>query len=398
MNNQKQETELKLSKSQLESVIKSQLLQEDGLNDVFTMFVNGLMYSERQAFLSEAEQGNKGNGYRQATRAGIGSKLQLKIPRDRLGVFQPVILGLLNEQEEQIKNLCFELYGKGLTTRQIESVVENIYGTTYSKSSISRITTDFSSLVDAWLERQLDSFYPIIYIDAIHVKVRRETVATEAFYILLGLKEDHTREVLGIVNIPQESASGWQEALEDIQSRGVNKVGLFVFDGLTGLDNVVGKVFADSMRQNCVLHFQRNLNKHIRVSYREAFASELKQVFNPDDVLYTPAAAVEKLKELLDRWSKNYPKLKSMVHRDDLDNLFTYLNFDYRIRRMIYTTNWIERLNKSFRRTLKMRNALPNPKAAITLMGYVAMEMEEKTYSYPISNFKFDSNFNQNIV
>ena len=152
------------------------------------------------------------------------------------------------------------------------------------------------------------------------------------------------------------------------------------------------------MRQNCVLHFQRNLNKHIRVSYREAFASELKQVFNPDDVLYTPAAAVEKLKELLDRWSKNYPKLKSMVHRDDLDNLFTYLNFDYRIRRMIYTTNWIERLNKSFRRTLKMRNALPNPKAAITLMGYVAMEMEEKTYSYPISNFKFDSNFNQNIV
>jgi putative transposase len=194
MENQKQETELKLSNSQLQSVIKDHLLQENGLNDVFTMFVNGLMYSERQAFLNEQTQDNKGNGYRKATRAG--SKLQLKIPRDRLGVFQPVILGLLNEQEEQIKNLCFELYGKDLTTRQIESVMENIYGTTYSKSSISRITTDFSSLVDAWLERQLDVFYPIIYIDAIHIKVRRETVATEAFYVLLGLKEDHTREVL----------------------------------------------------------------------------------------------------------------------------------------------------------------------------------------------------------
>ena len=394
----KQETELKLSNNQLQSVIKAHLLKENGLNDVFTMFVNGLMYSERQAFLTQSEQNNKGNGYRQATRAGIGSKLQLKIPRDRLGVFQPVILGLLNEQEEQIKNLCFELYGKGLTTRQIESVVENIYGTTYSKSSISRITTDFSSLVDAWLERQLDSFYPIIYIDAIHIKVRRETVATEAFYVMLGLKENHTREVLGIVNIPQESASGWQEVLENIQSRGIKKVGLFVFDGLTGLDNVVGKVFAESMKQNCVLHFQRNLNKHIRVIHRTEFSSDLKQVFNPDNVFYTPKEAIQNLKQTLDKWSKTYPILKSTMKRDDLDDLFTYLNFNYRVRRMIYTTNWIERLNKSFRRTLKMRNALPSPKAAITLMGYVAMEMEEKTYSYPISNFKFDDNFNPNNV
>lgn len=398
MENQEQETVLKLSNSQLQSVIKDHLLQENGLNEVFSMFVNGLMYSERQAFLNQDAQGNKGNGYRKATRSGIGSKLQLKIPRDRLGVFQPVILGLLNEQEEQIKSLCFELYGKGLTTRQIESVVENIYGSTYSKSSISRITTDFSSLVDAWLERQLDSFYPAIYIDAIHIKVRRETVATEAFYVMLGLKDDHTREVLGIVNIPQESASGWQEVLEEIKSRGVSKVGLFVFDGLTGLDQVVGKVFADSMRQHCILHFQRNLNKHIRVSDREAFGRELKQVFNPDDGAYTAREAVESLKQTLGKWSKSYPRFKSMIQRDDLDNLFTYLNFDYRIRRMIYTTNWIERLNKSFRRTLKMRNALPNPKAAITLMGYVAMEMEEKTYSYPISNFKFDVTFNLNRV
>ncbi len=196
------------------------------------------MLSERNTFLQESTEGiNKGNGYRHAQKAGIGSKLQLKIPRDRLGVFRPVILGLLNEQEEQIKDLCFELYGKGLTTRQIENVVENIYGTSYSKSKISRITTDFSSLVESWLERQLDTYYRVVYIDAIHVKVRRETVATEAFYVLLGLKDNHTREVLGIVNIPQESASGWQEVLEDIKSRGVDKVGLFVFDGLTGLEH-----------------------------------------------------------------------------------------------------------------------------------------------------------------
>ena len=397
MEENKQETVLKLSKSQLQTVINDQLSKEKGLNDLFSMLVNGLMLSERNAYLSSADGNeNKGNGYRQISRSGIGSKLELSIPRDRMGVFKPVILGLLNQQEERVKELCFELYGKGLTTRQIENVVENIYGSSYSKSSISRITTDFGALVEAWLNRSLDSYYPVIYIDAIHLKVRRETVATEAFYVLLGLKEDYTREVLGIINIPQESASGWQETLEGIKSRGVEKVGLFVFDDLTGLDTVIGKVFASAMQQKCILHFQRNLNKHIRKSDRALFCSELKEIFNPDDVFYTIKEATDNLQSFLKKWSKTYPKLKSTMHRADLETVFTYLEFDYRIRRMIYTTNWIERLNKSFRRTLRMRNALPNPQSAITLMGYVAMEMEEGTYSYPISNFKYDSNFNYN--
>jgi len=397
MKEKTQETVLKLSKNQLQTVINDQLNKEKGLNDLFTMLVNGLMLSERNAFL-ETEDGvpNKGNGYRQIKRSGIGSKLELSIPRDRMGVFRPVILGLLDQQEERVKELCFELYGKGLTTRQIEDVVENIYGSSYSKSSISRITTDFGALVDAWLHRPLDSYYPVVYIDAIHIKVRRQRVATEAFYILLGLKEDYTREVLGIINIPQESASGWQETLEGIKARGVQKVGLFVFDDLTGLDTVIGKVFATSMQQKCVLHFQRNLNKHIRKSDRVSFCSELKGIFNPDDVFYTVKQATETLQSFLKKWSKTYPKLKSTMHRADLETLFTYLEFDYRVRRMIYTTNWIERLNKSFRRTLKIRNALPNPQSAITLIGYVAMEMEDGTYSYPISNFKYDSNFNYN--
>lgn len=393
----KEETVLKLNKTQLQNVINDHVLKDNGLPELFSMLVNGLMFSERQAFLSSPKlENNKGNGYRKATRSGIGSKLELSIPRDRLGVFKPVILGLLDEQEEKVKELCFELYGKGLTTRQIEDVIEKIYGTSYSKSSISRITTDFSSLVEAWLERKLDTHYPIIYIDAIHIKVRRDVVATEAFYVLLGLKEDCTREVLGIINIPQESASGWQEVLESIKERGVEKVGLFVFDGLTGLTNVVGKVFSESMQQECILHFQRNLNKHIRKTDRVSFCNEVKDVFNPDEPFYTPLDASNKLKFVLKKWSKKYPKLNHSIQRDDLDNLFTYLNFNYRVRRMIYTTNWIERLNKSFRRTLKMRNALPNSKAVLTLLGFTAMEMEQGTYSYPISNFKFDENFNYN--
>lgn len=389
-----QETEINLSKKQVQSIINLELEKENGLNDLFTMMVNGLMYSERKHFLEQKEDPtNKGNGYRTAFRSGIGSRLSLSIPRDRLGVFKPVVLGLLDQQEEAVKSLCFELYGKGLTTRQIEQVVENIYGSSYSKSSISRITTDFAALVEAWLSRHLDSYYPIVYIDAIHIKVRRDQVATEAFYILLGLKEDLTREVLSIINIPQESAAGWEEVLNSIRKRGVQHVGLFVFDDLTGLDSVIGKVFSKSMQQKCVLHFQRNINKHIRVNDRKVFAKQLAEVFDPDNATYTADQAVTRLKELLIRWTKTYPKLKTVAGRKDLELIFTYLHFDYRIRRMIYTTNWIERLNKAFRRTLNMRNAMPTPQSAITLIGYVAMEMGEKSYSFPITNFKFDQNF-----
>ncbi|RED91765.1 IS256 family transposase [Marinoscillum furvescens] len=260
MKENQEETRLKLSKKQVQSVINAELEKEHGLNDLFSMMINGLMLSERNHFLeTKQDPNNKGNGYRKATRSGIGSKLTLSIPRDRLGVFKPVVLGLLDQQEDAIKNLCFELYGKGLTTRQIEGVVEEVYGKSYSKSSISRITTDFSALIDSWLNRDLDSYYPIVYIDAIHIKVRRDRVATEAFYVLLGLKEDLTREVLDIVNIPQESASGWEEVLERIKERGVEKVGLFVFDGLTGLDTVTAKVYSESLQQKCIIHFQRSL-------------------------------------------------------------------------------------------------------------------------------------------
>ena len=340
------------------------------------------MLSERKLFLERKEDpGNKGNGCRRAARSGIGSKLSLSVPRDRLGVFKPVLLGLLDEQEEQVKNLCFELYGKGLTTRQIEEVIENMYGSSYSKSSISRLTTDFSQWVDAWPDRSLDSCYPIVYIDAIHIKVRRDRVATEAFYVLSGLKQDLSREVLSIVNIAQKSASGREEVLNEIKQRGVEKAGLFVFDDLTGLDTVIGKVFASGMPQKCILHFQRNPGKHIRVKDRKEFAKELSEVFDPDNKDYTAKQAIESLLALLNKWSEFYPELKAASQRNDLETVFTYLQFDYRIRRMIYTTNWIERLNKSFRRALNMRNALPNPKAAITLLGYAAMEIGEKTYS-----------------
>ncbi|MCB0736838.1 MAG: transposase, partial [Bacteroidetes bacterium] len=141
---------------------------------------------------------------------------------------------------------------------------------------------------------------------------------------------------------------------------------------------------------------QRNLIKKVRSTHKENFAKELAEVFNPDNRDYTPSKAKVKLQEFADKWEKYYKELKDIDKKTY--NLFTYLSYDYRVRRMIYTTNWIERLNKSFRRILKMRNALPNPESAIVLLAYKAMDMEEGKYSYPISNFKNDKNIYNHYV
>ena len=182
------ENRIKFTKEQLQLAINDHLLEEKGVNDLFTMVVNGLMYSEREEFLKGREpKFNKGNGYRNLLKAGIGGGVELQIPRDRLGLFKPVLLGVLEQQEEKIKDLSFAVYGKGLTTRQIESILTNIYGNNYSKSGVSRINGEFSQIVECWLNGPLESHYPVIFIDAIHVKVRRDVVSSEAFYVALGI-------------------------------------------------------------------------------------------------------------------------------------------------------------------------------------------------------------------
>lgn len=388
--NQKLKTSLNLTKDQLQTIVNEHIIKENGINDIYEALINGLMLSERTVFLEkQIGSTNKGNGYRNIIKSGIGSKLELSIPRDRLGLFKPMILGLLNQEEERIKELSFELYGKGLTTRQISEILKQVYGINYSKSNISRISEQFYEHIENWMERRLEKFYPIIFIDALYLKVKRDTVGTEAFYIVLGLKEDFTREILAIINFPTESASGWKEVLTSIKSRGVEEVGLFVFDDLKSLDSSISQVFKESKQQKCILHFQRNLSKNVRIKDRVEFCGGLKKLFDPD-VDKTLYEAEYNLKKYLKNWEKKYPSIKSTIERKDLELLFTYLTYNKKIRRMIYTTNWIERFNKSVKRTTKIRNSLPNPKSALMLIGFVGMEFEEKSYKYPINIFNLE--------
>ncbi len=183
--------------------------------------------------------------------------------------------------------------------------------------------------------------------------------------------------------------------LRELQSRGIKNVGLFVSDDLKNLDKSISKVFPKSDHQKCVVHLKRNLAKKLRINHRASFLASIKEVFNPDYPHKNVKEAVKSFKNIIKKQSKLYPSLRNTIKREDIELYFTYLKYDKTIRRMIYTTNWIERFNKSIRRTIKIRNALPTPHAALMLIGYVAIEAENGAFKYKISNFENDIKMNK---
>lgn len=380
-----------LKDDQLQDIIQSVLNKEEGLNELLELILNGLMKIERTHWMaSNSGPDNKANGYRPGQAIGHGRKLSLRIPRDRLGKFQPVLWAMLQDQHEEVRRLCFELYGKGLSASEVGRITEKIYGQAYSSSAISNFTQQLADQIHDWRDRPLAGRYPVILIDAIHKKVRRGHVSSEAFYVVMGLTEQMQREVLAIANLPSESPAGWSELLQSLKNRGLAQTDLVIADGLPGLDQVIHKAFPGARHQKCVTHFKRNIQTKVKASDKDAVAEDLREVFLTGQKSYTRGQALARFNEFATRWGEKYDAIKRLVGDEDMDYYFTYLDFDRRIQSMIYTTNWIERLNKKFRRSLKIRNALPSVESALLLLGKMAIDTEETTYQYPIYNFKFD--------
>lgn len=380
---------MQLSNVQIQDVLTNLVSKDGGLNELLGLMLNALMHSERSSFLAENLEGNKGNGYRYGTAFGLGKQIELRIPRDRFGAFKPVALALLRDQESYLREVCFELYSKGLTTKQTGEVIEKIYGHHYSSSTVSLINKQFYEEMERWRQKPLEQHYLVVFIDCIHQKVCRETISNESVYVILGLKEDYTREVIGLISIPTESATGWKLALEDIKQRGVKSIGLIVSDNLTGLDAAIPAVY-NTPHQKCILHFTRNVLAQVHTKHRQAVADDFKKVFDLN--LYDDN--VEKLETRMEQfcvlWNKNYPTLTKKLRAMDLSYHTTYLQYSFNIRRMIYTTNWIERLNRDYRRVLKIRGAMPTIESVLALLSKVSIDRENNLFKYPINQFKFE--------
>lgn len=379
-----------LTKKQTTELLSKFASEKNGLNTVLEMVLDSLMLSERQEFLTQSES-NKGNGYRLGHIFGHGTQLDLRIPRDRQSAFQPLILALFREQESYLKEVSFELYSKGLTTREIGNVLETIYGKHYSKSSISNMSQSFYEQMEAWRTRSLDSHYLAFYIDGLFVNFKRDNqYSNECVYIILGVKEDYTREVVAIVSYPTESASSWENIFSEIKERGVSSVGIIVSDSLSGVDKAIAKSFPGTPHQCCTVHLQRNLMSRVKPDDKKEIAQDLSRVFSPDKAEHTLEKGKMRFEEFKIRWKKKYPSMKKYLDNFKIEPYLTFLNYDHRVRRMLYTTNWIERFNKCCRRTLKVRGAFPSEESVLALITSVAIDKGDNHYSYPIYNFKFE--------
>lgn len=365
---------MQFTKLQISELMHKHAEKENGIHDLMEIMLESMMVAERSEFLRDSP-GNKGNGYRPGHTYGQGRKLEFRIPRDRYGNFHPQILAILRNQEEECDRLAGVLYTKGLTQEQVADVFGQIYGQNYSKSSISRMVQCVREQVTQWLERGLESYYPVLFVDCVHIKIhRKRSVSTEAFYVALAITEEGKREVLGIFNIPTESATGWGQIFDELKERGVEHIGLMVADGIKGLDTVIGEKFPGTPLQRCVTHLKRNMLARVNHGDKAALAADLRDVFRTGQRDYTLEMAWEKWQDMCDRWGKDYRSIKLLRNNPDYKAYMTYLNYAAEVQPMIYTTNWIERLNRDFRRVTRMRTAMPNEESVLTLMGSVAMD------------------------
>lgn len=377
-----------LTKEQISEQMRKHAEKKNGLHDLMEIMLESMMVAERDEFLAE-NPGNKGNGYRPGHSYGQGKKLEFRIPRDRYGNFHPQILAILRDQEEESDRLAGVLYTKGLTQEQVSDVFDQIYGQHYSKSSISRMVECVRTQVNDWLERGLEEYYPVVFVDCVHIKIhRKRSVASEAFYVALAVTEEGTREVIYIGNMPVESATGWGEIFDSLKERGLQRVGLMVADGIKGLDTVVGEKFPGTPLQRCVTHLKRNMFSKVRHGDKAALAADLRDIFRTGQRDYTVEMAWSKWQDMCEHWGKDYLSIKRLRDNPDYKAYLTYLNYAPEIQGMIYTTNWIERLNRDFRRVTRMRTAMPNDESVLTLMGSVAMD--HKAFDRALPNITAD--------
>lgn len=345
---------------------------EDGFKKLLTLAFEAMMRAERTEH--NLTTSDKGNGYRSRKAFGQGKALELRVPRSRSGEFYPMLLGLLRDQEEESRQMAFSLYGAGLTTSQVGELFEQFYGQGYSKSSVSRMFEGARQEVSEWLLRPLESYYPILYIDATFIPTRRDDqVSKEAYYTILAVKSDRTREVLAVVNTPTESATGWQEVLRQLSIRGVKEVGLVVSDGLAAIEDAVAAVWGGTPHQLCVVHLMRNVQSKVKPAHKAEVAIGLKEVFVKGDPNDGHRLGWTRWQQFTEKWKFKYPSIGKMGESPRYRHYFTYLNYHYSIRSMIYSTNWIERLNRDYKRTTRMRGALPSVESTLLLLGHVAM-------------------------
>ena len=327
--------------------------------------------------------GNSRNGKTHKTLKNDNGEIEITVPRDRNGEFDPVIVKKYERTIGPIEDKIISMYAKGMTTRDIQSHIQELYGLDVSATLVSNITDKIVNTATEWQNRPLETIYPIVFFDAIHYKVKDETkrVISKAAYTCLGVNVNGRKDLLGLWVGEAEGANFWLSVFTELKNRGMKDVLVACVDGLKGFPEAINTVFPMAEIQLCVIHQIRNTLKYIASKDQKEFMKQLKPVYSAP----TEEAALESLKMLEDTWAKKYPlALKSW--RQNWNNLSTFFKYPEEIRTVIYTTNAVEAVHRQFRKVTKTRSLFPNDDA-LKKMLYLAYRDLSKKWTMPIRNW-----------
>lgn len=346
---------------------------------LFKRGVESLLNAEMTVHLGHEKgkptaSGNIRNGYSEKTLKTPNGEQRVKVPRDREASFEPVIVPKHQTMSQEIEGCIQALYAKGMSNEDVVDFVEDTYGVKYSSSQVSIITNSLLEDIKEWQQRPLQDRYAMLWIDAIHYKIRHEgKVISKACMVVLGIDMEGRQDILGLNVVEKESAASWMAILEGLRNRGLKDILFLCSDNLKGLDKAVEAIYPDSVHQICIVHQVRNSLKYVSYKDRKAIAKDIKAIYRADN----EAMAKEAFEAFKDKWEGKYQKAVSSWE-NNWSALTLFLNYPVEIRKLIYTTNIIESFNASLRKFTKNKKVFPTDDAAIKSVYLAAQQISKK--------------------
>lgn len=369
-----------------ELLLSSNISSMEDIQDLFKETIAEFMESGLEAELDDElgygrydyrnkDTDNSRNGHSSKTLRTSYGDVEVAVPRDRKGEFEPQLLKKNQTSVSQdIEEKILSMYAKGMTTGDIETHIQDIYGIEVSDTTISRITDKILPIAKEWQQRPLEAVYAVVFLDAIHYHVRSEgQIVKKAVYIALGINLDGKKDVLGMWVGENESAKYWTTVLNGLKNRGVEDIFIACTDNLTGFSAAIGAVFPKTEIQNCIIHQLRNSSKYVSYKDIKELMADLRSVYAAVD----EPAALDALDAFSTKWETKYPKI-SRSWRENWANLSTYFKYPQEVRRLIYTTNSIEGFNRQLRKVTKTRSVFPTDDSLFKMLYLAMVDITQK--------------------
>lgn len=358
----------------------------DGKDGVLAPLIKQLTQAALEAELEShlsTEIRNRKNGKSSKTMKSSVGEFDLDVPRDRNGSFEPQLIKKhQTHMSDHIEQKILSLYALGNSYSQISEHIEELYGLTFSKATISAVTDKVIPMLKEWQSRPLESIYPFVWLDAIHYKIKEDgKYVSKAIYTILGVRLDGIKEILGLYLSESEGANFWLQVLTDLHNRGIEDILIASVDGLKGFPEAINAIYPNTEVQLCIVHQIRNSLKYVASKNQKEFMKDLKLVYQA----VSKESAELELDRLEEKWGGKYP-IVIQSWRNKWENLSHYFKYPEDIRRIIYTTNIIESVHRQFRKLTKTKGAFPNENSLLKLL-YVGIQNAQKKWTMPMQNW-----------